>query len=312
MPSSYRFSPLFRGIGIVSVLAAMVLCGVFGILPATALTLRAFVTLALVAVGSGFLALWGLFIWLRHIGSLHLTEDALVLRRLGRERRLEYRAIEHIEMRGWPISAVVVKGAGQTLRFSRRVMHLPKFYALLQERCPAVKPVGRLPWRLQVRPLLFADRIGGILFILGFFAVIGWLFAPNNSDPAAVFAIIFLCGVLFASLILGGILMEFKNNPFAVTFMENEIYVRYLFGEDSRWSVKKIEAIEVITEERTIRSGKSMRSRYKVYPLSIRFEDGWGQRKFQLDEHWMRQGFGLTTRQAETLLRAAYGLNKTP
>ena len=95
------------------------------------------------------------FHMLRHnSGHVVLARDAVLLRRLGRERRMRYEEILHIKDYAFGLPPdLVLRGRGKRLRIPRSVQNLPRLYAVIQQRRSAHRSpeLPSFPYGIAVR-----------------------------------------------------------------------------------------------------------------------------------------------------------------
>ena len=178
--------------------------------------------------------LLGLYLTVRHIGRVILTDESIILQRWGREQRLPYSEITAFRPRDRHIPPnLIFQSPHTTLKFSRMLENFPQFYAVLEQRIPTLinATLGSitLPWKLQVTRGFWVSHA----FFMLLFLLVGGLISfgvsydtTKQTFNSSVFWLTLLVGSGLLSAALLGELAP--SQPWQLRFSTQSIEARYL------------------------------------------------------------------------------------
>ncbi len=202
----------------------------------------------------------GLYMGIRHSGELILTDDAIILRRFGREQRLAYQEIigsQELDNNFPP--NFTLKAEGRALKFTRQMPKFVEVYAWLCEHVPALKYAGPKGFPVEMyagKDILF--NLGGGWLLFGIFALIflGVGLSRPGNDPSAV---IVFCLILF--LVGGGACsLVYWGAPWRLRLQEDSIEVWPLFSSYRRIRLEEITRISYQQVVVRVRGAQGLRS----------------------------------------------------
>jgi len=230
---------------------------------------------------------------LRHnSGHVVLTKDAVLLRRLGRERRVRYEEILAVKDFTFALPlALVLRGRGKRLRIPRSVENFPRLYQIIRQRRDALYPTEapRFPYRLAVAKGAWVFAVAVLVvagvFYLGLGLYPAWdALLKGHGLPLApevarstgfLFAIVSL---VFVPAIVLFIVGSFKlKQPSELVFTEDEICFRFPF---QGWRVREageLKSVYLDPVHRTVSArheGVAVSVEMTRYTVVLRFEDG--------------------------------------
>lgn len=272
-----------------------------------------------------------LYVLLHYTGLVILTPEAVVMRRLGREKRLRYADITAIQELVWGIPPnLVLRGSGQTLRIPRTVEHLPALYAQLLDRIPpAVRhALLGLPPDAAVYQLTVRRRarvwygIGTLLFILLYLGIglmgiwiplgrgdvppLTWRWARDTGLTFLLVSTLFLPALFF-------ILRSFFTSwgpfgikqPNALELRPDEIRYRFPRGAWQTRPARDLQRVVLESEPVMVRAraaGALIEERVMVYRIVLVFVDG---EQLTIDQERAVQ-FGESPERLYQLLKRLY------
>ncbi|CAG0933343.1 hypothetical protein TFLX_03012 [Thermoflexales bacterium] len=199
----------------------------------------------------------GLYITVRHMGQVILTDEAIILQRWGREQRLLYNEITDIQPRDRHIPPnLVFHAPSRTLRFSRMLENFPQFYATLEQQIPTIINTmlvpGTLPGKLQVTRSFWSSRAALLVILLAVAGLIslalGYDTAQQTLRPTA-FLLTLLIGV---GLTIAALIGELDpSQPWHLLISSQSIEAFYLLGQKKQWPTEAIEQIQLREEKST-------------------------------------------------------------
>ncbi|MFP4345211.1 MAG: hypothetical protein ACLFU8_10995 [Anaerolineales bacterium] len=256
----------------------------------------------------GFSLLPALFIvWNLAINSgiIILTDDAVILRRFGRERRMAYGEIEQIKERNAnPLfPSLVLKGRGRRLKINCRAEKFAYIHHQLLERTEALsmereepgtsKPATSGVLTVQIRRGPFLFNTLGSMVIAGAILLAGLFLMDFRANPDPLLALAVYLLISIGVLVLVGAAMvssELKpRQPVALEFHPHEIRFKRLLGPWQRFPVEELVALqrqEQVLPVHVRTDGAWIEERTVRYPLLLRFTGG---REIYLDERRCRQ-----------------------
>ncbi len=276
MQREFRFSPTVQRAG----LGIMALVGVVYVFLTPRDLLEEDPTFAVVFFATLLLLfVLGAYEYLRHTGSVVLTDDAVVLRRFGSEKRLKYEEITGTEERDLHIPPnYTLYGNTTRLKFSRQVEDFAAFYELLHSRTPALGEENvSLPLTLELAPHFYVKIA---LAVGGFVVILANLLLFTLSTSEIPFSDIFFGGlaILFVlALFVATVMPGLRNKPVKIILTPDEIRIHPLIGEPvtyPSWKIRSI-TIEERTETVTLPHRTVLRTmEATTHPLVIRFTGG--------------------------------------
>jgi hypothetical protein len=237
-------------------------------------------------------------------GIVILTEDAVILRRLGRERRISYAEIERIKERNANpfFPSLLLKGQGRRLKINRRAEKFAYIHHLLLERTEALAGEREHKKRgaassgilaLQVRKGPFLFNTLGSMVIAGAILLAGLFLMDFRANPEPLFALVVYLLISLGVLTLVGaavVSSELKpRQPVALEFRPQEIRVKRLLGPWESFPVTELVALqrkEKVLPVHVRTGGAWIEESVTRYPLLLRFTGG---REIYLDERRCRQ-----------------------
>lgn len=244
-----------------------------------------------------------LYLLLHYTGLVILTPEAVVMRRLGREKRLRYADITVVREFAWGIPPnLVLKGAGQTLRIPRTVERLPALYAQVLERIPlAVReslfglPPGAEVYRFAIRGRAWAwYGIGTVVFVLLYLGIgllgvwiplgrgdippLTWRWARDAGLTFLLVSALFLPALFFIvrSFFTAYGPLEIPQ-PSAWELLPGEIRYRLPRGAWQTRPAHTLQRVELESEPVKVRAraqGAIIEERVMVYWIVLVFADG--------------------------------------
>ncbi|MBN1976838.1 MAG: hypothetical protein JW918_05505 [Anaerolineae bacterium] len=230
---------------------------------------------------------------LRHnSGHVVLTKDAVLLRRLGRERRVRYEEILAVKDFAFALPPdLVLRGRGKRLRVPRSVENFPTLYQIIRQRRDALRPTEapRFPYRLAVakRAWVFAVAVlvvAGVFYLgLGLYpawdALLKGQGLPLAPEVARSTAILFsIMSAVFIPAIVLFIVGSFKlRQPSALVFTKDEIRFRFPFQGWRTREAGELERVYLDPVHRAVTArheGVAVSVEMTHYALVLRFEDG--------------------------------------
>jgi hypothetical protein len=230
---------------------------------------------------------------LRHnSGHVVLTKDGVLLRRLGRERRMRYEDILAVKDFAFALPPdLVLRGRGKRLRVPRSVENFPRLYQIVRQRKDALRPAEapRFPYRLAVakRAWVFAVAVlvaAGVFYLgLGLYpawdALLQGHGLPLAPEVARSTTILFsIMSAVFIPAIVLFIVGSFKlRQPSALVFTEDEIRFRFPFQGWRAREAGELERVYLDPVHRTVNAryeGAAVSVEMTHYTLVLRFEDG--------------------------------------
>jgi hypothetical protein len=225
-------------------------------------------------------------------GHVVLTQDAVLLRRLGREQRLRYEEILAIKDFAFALPPdFVLRGRGKRMRIPRSVENFARLYQIIRQRRNArhqAEPL-RFPYRLAVakgaRVFGIAVVAVSVVLCLGIGLLPVWDALLQGDELSFAPEIIMSTAILFsimsamfipamALFIVGSVKLK---QPSALVFTKDEIRFRFPFQS---WRVREageLERVYLDPVHRTVSTrheGAAVSVEMTHYTLVLRFEDG--------------------------------------
>lgn len=247
----------------------------------------------------------GFYLMWRHNGEVILTDEALIVRRWGRERSLQYAEIVGVQAKDGHIPPnFTVKGANYSLKFSRFVENFSEIYRSLQARTGSIMyPLNDnsgFPQRIHIQRKFILQNG---LYLLGLCALAVGLTLGVANDREDAMQIYIVFGTFWIIIIIGAIIAAtMPLQPIAFTLEEDQIIAHYLGGRRRPWLVHNLQSIEMQTQQFTVRKGMVPPVQGVRYPILITFQDG---QMIQIAEE-RAQAFGFTPERLAALLRQLY------
>lgn len=141
-----------------------------------------------------------LYMLLQNNGVVVLTDDAVILRRIWREKQLPYHEIVSIKESslGLPPN-LIVKGTHITLRIPRSVENLPELYRAVMQRISSEHNISALPYRLSLTKTAWFFGIGGVCILIVLYLGIGlagfWVPYLQKQPPDYGFALFLFAAI---------------------------------------------------------------------------------------------------------------------
>ncbi len=285
------------------------------------------------------LILGGLWFVLSNTGLVLLTAEGVELRRLGRRHALRYRDVTGLESRTNPFTAaLLIHGAGPTLRLPRTVENLPRLYQLLLARVPtavrdaalksarsdagatAEGPVYSLGISRRVGALYIAGTGLFVLLYLGLGLMGLWLGLAQGDVPPFTkewllptlffFLMVSLIFVPALILVLRGLLTRYGpfkiEQPVAWEFYPDIIRYRFPRGPWQERAARELQgvALEPLPFRARARYGGALVSQQMVrYGLVLTFAD---DTRLVIGQERAAQ-FGETRERLQAIIRDLYG-----
>jgi hypothetical protein len=263
------------------------------------------------------LALFALYMLVNNSGMVILTREAVILRRLGRNKQLPYRHISGIKERTFSIlPSLVLKGEDVTLKINRRVENLPGLYAAIRQRTEGERGGERpaFPYHLAVGRSTLWFGVAGAVILLAFYLGTGlaglWVPAWQGTEPALLpgLLIMGLVSLIFLPVIAIFVVGWFKpRQPSELRLTVDEVRFRYLLGSWQIWAGDELSSIELQPMHLPVWGSRPVRiwgtrGGTIVYPLSLHFS---GQRRLLIDQDRAWQ-FGYSPERLFDVLRRLY------
>jgi len=273
MDNVYRIPPLFRKPARFVLGAAIALDLFFlvvGLGSRTGIALES--SLVFIGASAPLLLLLPLYLLYHNSGEIILTDDAVVVRRWGREKRLRYDDVLSVRERDWNLPPnLVLRGPDVTLGIHTQAERFPQLYELLVERVPVLyrRAAERAPLRLEGARRLRNWLIFGIVVLGGFYLGFGLLpiwseLASGAPDFTPVLLrnafIVFALASFFALpalyiVIVGMVAGSLKGGqPVAYLFTEKSIHYRPPLGRWQRRPADQLAGIYLQSVETTVRA----------------------------------------------------------
>ena len=215
----------------------------------------------------------------RFNGRFHLTNDAIILKQLGRTTEIAYTDIinmeEHSQL-GAPYLRLRTH-QNKTLIILFQTEHFSDLYVTLKKHVTIVQQAENVafPLHLQLPANYYWKSLVLISLALLFFGLLA-AGLVNQEAHLTVWHGLGFMGLFILVVFFVAYESEGKP-PTAVIFSDMSVQTQYLFGKPKEWSAKEIRRI---TRERQERYYKG--TTHVTHPLVITFQDG---QKFQLDEN---------------------------
>jgi hypothetical protein len=230
---------------------------------------------------------------LRHnSGHVVLTEDGVLLRRLGRERRMRYEDILVVKDFAFALPPdLVLRGRGKRLRIPRSAENFPRLYQIIRQRREALRPIEApcFPYRLAVAKGAWVFAMSVILVSMALYLGIGLLPAwdalskghglPLAPEVARSTTILFsIMSAVFIPAMALFIVGSFKlKQPSALVFTEDEIRFRFPFQGWRAREAGELKSVYLDPVHRTVSArheGVAVSVETTHYTVVLRFEDG--------------------------------------
>lgn len=324
MDQVYRVPPLFRSPSIF-ILIATIAVDLF--LLTTALIGRAGIALGpallFVVLSAPLLLGMPLYLLYHNSGQVILTDDAVVVRRWGQEKRLRYDEIVAVREldRNLPPN-LVLRGADLSVGINTQVENFAQIYDLLVQRVDLLRrrAGAGFPLRLQASARSQAWLIAGIVLLLAFYLGAGLLpiwcelageapdFSPvlirNATIWFAMLSFFFLPALYIVIVIaIAGSLRGVQ--PIAYEFTAQRVYYRLPFGPWRSRPVDQMAAIFLKPREKTVRvssQGGVVSETVTHHEIALWFSDG---HTLEISLDRIRQ-FGFTPNELYARLRRLY------
>jgi hypothetical protein len=305
MDRTFQFSRTFRRVGLGLLIAIGVMYGVVSALGALEGDFGLTLGLGAVALPLGAL---GLYWFVRHSGTVRLTEDAVILERFGQQRRLAYEDVVDVWERDAHIpSNYVLEGRNRTLRFSREIEGFSDLYATLLQRVPPLRNLADVdfPLVLKLSWDYFLDLALGLLVVVALFGGLIYLIARNTGLSSADLFFMSLAFLLVLGLFAGALVPEVRKKPLMMAFERERIQVHPLLGETQAYDARRIRAIRIeekVEETQFVSRWAWQTLKSVVHPLVIDFADG---ERLTIREKQAWQ-FGYAPERLHAILRHLY------
>jgi hypothetical protein len=324
MNRTYRVPPLFRGHSIF-VLILTIAVDVF--LLAAGLIGRSGISLGPVLLFVGFSAplLLGMPLYLlyHNSGEVVLVDDAVIVRRWGREKRLRYDQVVAVREFDWNLPPnLVLQGTDASVGINTQVERFSQVYEQLVQRVGVLRRRAEagFPFRLEATVRYQAWLIVGIILFLAMYLGFGLLpiwselvneapeFSPvllrNATIWFALLSFVFVPALYI--VIVGTIAGSLRGvQPVAYSFTEEMVGYRLPLGPWRSRPVEQLVGIYLKPVEATVRtSGKGVvvRETFRHNELALCFSDG---HIFGISLDRIRQ-FGFTPNELYARLRRLY------
>ncbi len=275
-PKVFRLSPVLQNIG-ASLALVVALCYVAFIL--AGLFAQDAATWLLVFLFTFPFAALGVYWFLRHSGSVSLTDDAIIVRHFQFEQRMAYDDVVAFQEKDAHMPPnYVLKSRDGVLKFSRETDNFYELYGLLRQRVALLGEAEHisLPWVLNFMPG-FLQSVGtwvGIIgLLLGGMTCVGLRSSKNILEDVFFIA---LTAVLFSGLVIAAALPKLKQKQRELVFTAAEIQLRPFLGPSQIFKTAQIQDIlveERVSVARPVRLGWQS-IRVVLHPLIIKFRDG--------------------------------------
>jgi hypothetical protein len=230
---------------------------------------------------------------LRHnSGHVVLTKDAVLLRRLGRERRMRYEDILAVKDFSFALPPdLVLRGRGKRLRVPRSVKNFPRLYQIIRQRRDALRwtESSRFPYRLAVAKGAWVFAIVVLMASVALYLGLGLYPAwdallkghglPLAPQVARSTTVLFsIMSAVFIPAIVLFIVESFKlKQPSALVFTEDEIRFRFPFQGWRTREAGELDSVYLDPVHRTVSAryeGAAVSVEMTHYTVVLCFEDG--------------------------------------
>lgn len=247
----------------------------------------------------------GSYFFLRNSGTITLTDEAVIWRRFGQEKRVAYSDITGSRERDYHAPPNFILEAGRDrLKINRRVENFPELFALLSEKAPVLlrkDSSSRAPFKAGLTRRRLADNLATVACSIVVVAagVFFYLLETGHLYPGwATFQVGVVAGAI------GLCLLYLENMGLVqVVFDEEEIHWRNLLKAPEGRLVDEIEHICLVKDSQNVSGVQKVQ-----YNLTLYFEDGC---ELAISERKAR-AFGYTPERLLVKLRALYGEDKAP
>lgn len=263
-----------------------------------------------------------LYLLYSNSGMVILTAEAVILRRLGRERRLAYQEIESVHE---PCIATVltIKGAKRRICIPRLIDQRPQLYRMLLERTPAAPKGAEFPVNLSISILTQCVYVVATVLFIAIYLGIGliglWMplaqgnLLPLNREgwlgiliPFALVSALFVPALIFIVQSFLGERGAFGLvRPIEIILQRDEIRYRTPSSPWKQQALSDLRSITIKTLHSSVRvsySGAVVREQIKQYMLQLNFAD---DQNWIIDEERARQ-FGYSAEGLTALLQQLY------
>jgi hypothetical protein len=230
---------------------------------------------------------------LRHNGG-HVvpTEDGVLLRRLGQEKRVRYEEILAVKDFSFALPPdLVLRGRGKRLRIPCSAQNFPRLYQIIRQRRDALHPAEApcFPYRLAVSKGAWVFAISVLVVSVVLYLGIGLLPAwdallkghglPLAPEVARSTGFLFvIVSIVFVPAIALFIVGSFKlKQPSELVFEEDKIRFRFPFQGWRGREAGELERVYLDPVHRTVSArheGVGVSVETTHYTLVLRFEDG--------------------------------------
>jgi hypothetical protein len=325
MKKTYRVPHLFRRGSIFVLVATAIIYIVFliaGIGKETGVDLGGAVLF--VVLSSPLLVGMPLYLLWQNSGEVTLTDDEVIWRHWGREKRLAYRDVVEVKRHDFHLPPnLVLRGHETTVRIHLQIEGYSEIYQILSRKVPVLRLEieAGFPYELKISPRKWAFSIMGTLILLAFYLGFGLLpiwselskESPDFSHVLLRNTIIFLgmLGFVFIPGIYFFIVLSIAGSmtlsqPIAFEFAEREIRYRRPFERWKGQSVDDLKAIVLQSIRTNVRAlgaeGALARETVTTYQLALTFADG---NRVEIGPDRLRQ-FGTSPQALFTRLQRLY------
>ena len=193
------------------------------------------------------------YMLIHNSGLIILTQDAVILQRLGRDTRLAYQEITGLKEWGIGLPPnLILSGNNATLRIPRSAENWPQLYRTIQHRAGSHPEQPVFPYLLRIKPAAVWLSAAGVVILVVFYLGIGlstlWLSALQAQAfaplPAliifAVTSLFFVPGIII--FIIGSVK---PTQPNELVLTAKAIRFRYPRGEWQAWDVEDLLAVDL-------------------------------------------------------------------
>ncbi|MEW6527711.1 MAG: hypothetical protein AB1444_13730 [Spirochaetota bacterium] len=207
-----------------------------------------YLVLAILALGLMPFTLLGFYLFYRHSGYVILTQEAIILKRFGKEKQILYRDIVDISFTRWHIpEGIILKTRSSVLSFSTRIGNYPALWKILQKKVsprPLEADQVSFPFHLSFAHRFWLSKIlqfGALIAILCGIVIILSRDGETNKFNWRMgsFLILLSLGVLIAVIINGLSPKQFVR----LRFTKQDITGYYINGKTKNWPVSNLKRI---------------------------------------------------------------------
>jgi hypothetical protein len=207
-----------------------------------------YLVLTILALGLVPFTFLGLYLFYRHSGCVILTQEAIILKRFGKEKQMLYRDVVDIGFTKWHIpDGIILKTESSVLSFSTRIEDYFELWKILQKKVsPRTLEADQVffPFYLSFAHHFWLSKIlqfgAFIAFLCGIVVILSRDGETSKFDWRMITYLLSLSlGVLIAAVISGLSPKQFVK----LRFTEQDITGYYINGKTKNWPVSNLKRI---------------------------------------------------------------------